>query len=145
MEMDFQMYMNDIVTNARNDMDEAGYTQMRTVEDVKNHLSKEGTSVVFVNSVCGCAGGIARPAAKHATAFDHLPDQLLTVFAGQDKEATEAVREMAPDYIPSSPSFMLFKDGKIVDMIERHNIEGHETMSVITDLQSWFMEHGKEV
>ena len=145
MEMDFQMYMNDIVTNARNDMDEAGYTQMRTVEDVKNHLSKEGTSVVFVNSVCGCAGGIARPAAKHATAFDHLPDQLLTVFAGQDKEATEAVRELAPDFIPSSPSFMLLKDGKIVDMIERHNIEGHETMSVITDLQSWFMEHGKEV
>ena len=82
---------------------------------------------------------------KYALNYDKLPDQLLTVFAGQDKEATEHVREKAPEYLPSSPSFALFKDGKIVDMIERHEIEGHETMSVITNLQAWFEEHGKEI
>ncbi|GAA3725442.1 MULTISPECIES: BrxA/BrxB family bacilliredoxin [Salinicoccus] len=145
MNMDFNMYMNDIVTTARSEMREAGYTEMTTPEEVDEHLLKEGTALVMVNSVCGCAGGIARPAAKHALNYDKLPDQLLTVFAGQDKEATEHVREKAPDFLPSSPSFALFKDGKIVDMIERHNIEGHETMSVIMDLQAWFEEHGKDI
>ena len=145
MNMDFNMYMNDVVSQARSEMKESGYTELTTPEEVDQYLSKEGTALVMVNSVCGCAGGIARPAAKHALNYDKLPDQLLTVFAGQDKEATEHVREKAPEYLPSSPSFALFKDGKIVDMIERHEIEGHETMSVITNLQAWFEEHGKEI
>lgn len=145
MNMDFNLYMNDIVTTARSEMRESGYTELTTPEEVDQHLNKEGTALVVVNSVCGCAGGIARPAAKHALNYDKLPDQLLTVFAGQDKEATEHVRDKAPDFLPSSPSFAFFKDGKIVDMIERHQIEGHETMSVITDLQAWFEEHCEEV
>lgn len=145
MNMDFNLYMNDIVTTARTEMRESGYTEMTTPEEVDQHLNKEGTALVVVNSVCGCAGGIARPAAKHALNYDKLPDQLLTVFAGQDKEATEHVRDKAPDFLPSSPSFAFFKDGKIVDMIERHQIEGHETMSVITNLQAWFEEHCEEV
>lgn len=145
MNMDFNMYMNDIVTTARSEMTESGYTQLITPEDVDQHLKKDGTALVMVNSVCGCAGGIARPAAKHAVNYDKLPDQLLTVFAGQDKDATENVRDRATEYLPSSPSFAFFKDGKIVDMIERHEIEGHETMSVITGLQSWFEEHCEEI
>ncbi|WP_411844356.1 BrxA/BrxB family bacilliredoxin [Salinicoccus sp. HZC-1] len=145
MNMDFNMYMNDVVSQARNEMRESGYKELTTPEMVDEHLNKEGTSLVMVNSVCGCAGGIARPAAKHALNYDKLPSQLLTVFAGQDKEATEHVREKATDFLPSSPSFALFKDGKIVDMIERHEIEGHETMSVITNLQAWFEEYGEEV
>lgn len=145
MNMDFNLYMNDVVDQARGEMRESGYTEITTPEMVDEYLNKEGTSLVMVNSVCGCAGGIARPAAKHALNYDKLPNQLLTVFAGQDKEATEHVREKATDFLPSSPSFALFKDGKIVDMIERHEIEGHETMSVITNLQAWFEEHGEEV
>lgn len=145
MNMDFNLYMNDIVNTARNEMTEAGYTQLHTPEDVDAQLDKEGTALVMVNSVCGCAGGIARPAAKHALNYDKLPDQLLTVFAGQDKDATEAVRDRATDYLPSSPSFAFFKDGKIVDMIERHEIEGHEIMSVITGMQAWFEEHCDEI
>jgi putative YphP/YqiW family bacilliredoxin len=145
MNMDFNLYMNDVVNTARTEMTEAGYTQLQTPEDVDAHLNKEGTALVMVNSVCGCAGGIARPAAKHALNYDKLPDQLLTVFAGQDKDATEAVRDRATDYLPSSPSFAFFKDGEIVDMLERHEIEGHEVMSVITGMQAWFEEHCSEI
>src|SRR5699024_3448403 len=145
MNMDFNLYMDDVVTQARSEMSESGYTELTTPEMVDEYLNKEGTSLVMINSVCGCAGGIARPAAKHALNYDKLPTQLLTVFAGQDKEATEQVREKATELLPSSPSFALFKDGKIVDMIERHEIEGHETMSVITGLQAWFEEYGEEV
>ncbi|MFD2829390.1 BrxA/BrxB family bacilliredoxin [Corticicoccus populi] len=145
MNMDFNLYMNDIVNQARNEMTDSGYTQLQTPEDVDTHLNKEGTALVMVNSVCGCAGGIARPAAKHALNYDKMPDQLLTVFAGQDKDATEAVRDRATEYLPSSPSFAFFKDGKVVDMIERHEIEGHETMSVITGIQAWFEEYCDEI
>ena len=145
MDLDFNLYMQDLVQNAINELTESGYTELRTPEDVNEHLNKEGTALVMVNSVCGCAGGIARPAAIHALNYDKRPDQLLTVFAGQDKEATEEMRDRAPEYLPSSPSFAFFKDGKIVDMLERHQIEGHEIMSVITNLQAWFEEHGEEV
>lgn len=145
MDLDFNLYMQDLVQNARNELTESGYTELRTPEDVDQALNKEGTALVMVNSVCGCAGGIARPAAIHSLNYDKRPDQLLTVFAGQDKEATEQMRDRAPDYLPSSPSFAFFKDGKIVDMIERHEIEGHEIMSVMTGIQAWFEEHCKEV
>ena len=145
MDLDFNLYMQDLVQNARNELTESGYTELRTPEDVDQALNKEGTALVMVNSVCGCAGGIARPAAIHSLNYDKRPYQLLTVFAGQDKEATEQMRDRAPDYLPSSPSFAFFKDGKIVDMIERHEIEGHEIMSVMTGIQAWFEEHGKEV
>ena len=93
MDLDFNLYMQDLVQNARNELTESGYTELRTPEDVNEHLNKEGTALVMVNSVCGCAGGIARPAAIHALNYDKRPDQLLTVFAGQDKEATETARD----------------------------------------------------
>ncbi|MFS0562005.1 BrxA/BrxB family bacilliredoxin [Terribacillus sp. 179-K 1B1 HS] len=142
---DFRMFMNDIVTTARKDLTDAGYTELTTPEEVDSTLKKSGTTLVMINSVCGCAGGIARPAAAHSLHYDKRPDQLVTVFAGQDKEATERAREYFTGFPPSSPSFAFLKDGEIVTMIERHDIEGHEPMEVVNRLQSLFDEHCKEV
>ena len=99
----------------------------------------------MVNSVCGCAGGIARPAAAYAVHYDRKPDQLVTVFAGQDKEATEKARSYFGEYPPSSPSFALLKDGKICTMVERHEIEGHDPVSVVNKLQEHFDRYCEEV
>ncbi|MBO0995300.1 BrxA/BrxB family bacilliredoxin [Bacillus sp. SD088] len=145
MSMDFNLYMNDVVTQAREDMDRAGYTQLTTPEEVEEKLTQEGTTLVMVNSVCGCAGGIARPAAAHAVHYDKRPDRLVTVFAGQDKEATAKARSFFTDYPPSSPSFALLKDGEICTMVERHEIEGHDPMSVVNKLQQYFDEYCEEV
>ncbi|MFP5054717.1 bacilliredoxin BrxB [Staphylococcus pseudintermedius] len=138
MDMNFDLYMNNIVKQARSEMDHVGYEQLATEEDVDRVFKQDGTTLVMINSVCGCAGGIARPAATHALHYDVLPDRLVTVFAGQDKEATQRARDYFEGYAPSSPSFALMKDGKITEMIERHQIEGHDTMDVITQLQALF-------
>ena len=145
MNIDFNMFMNDVVRQARADMDNAGYEHLRTPEDVEEAFSRKGVTLVLVNSVCGCAGGIARPAAAHAVHYDKRPNYLVTVFAGQDKEATEKAREYFEGYPPSSPSFALLKDGKILTMVERHEIEGHSPMSVISKLQGYFDEYCEEV
>ncbi|CAG9623201.1 BrxA/BrxB family bacilliredoxin [Sutcliffiella rhizosphaerae] len=145
MNIDFNMFMNDVVRTAREEMDAAGYEQLKTVEDVDAAFGREGTTLVMVNSVCGCAGGIARPAATHAVHYDKRPNHLVTVFAGQDKEATAKARDYFDGYPPSSPSFALLKDGKIITMVERHEIEGHAPMSVINKLQGYFEEHCEEV
>lgn len=146
MAMDFNFLMNDIVTQARQEMTDAGYTQLQTPEEVADVLAQPGTSLVMINSVCGCAGGIARPAATHAVHYDKRPDRLVTVFAGQDKEATAQARAIfGDDHLPSSPSFVFMKDGKMVDEIGRHEIEGHDPMSVITHIQEIFEEHCEEI
>src|SRR5699024_2606412 len=106
--MDFNLFMNDVVDAARKDIIEAGY------EEVKAAFKRSGTTLVMINSVCGCAGSIARPAAANAIHYDKRPDHLVTVFAGQDREATEKAREYFEGYPPSSPSFALLKDGKII-------------------------------
>lgn len=144
MDLNFDLYMNDVVKQARKDMDIAGYEQLTTEEEVNSVFSKEGTTLVMINSVCGCAGGIARPAAAHALHYDVLPDRLVTVFAGQDKEATQRARDYFEGYAPSSPSFALMKDGKITEMIERHQMEGHDTMDVINQLQRLFDKYCEE-
>ena len=138
MDLNFDLYMNDVVSQARNEIEEAGYEQLTTADEVDKVLNQEGTSLVMVNSVCGCAGGIARPAATHALHYDKLPERLVTVFAGQDKEATQQARDYFKGYAPSSPSFALIKNGEITQMIERHQIEGHEVMDVINQLQNLF-------
>jgi putative YphP/YqiW family bacilliredoxin len=145
MSMDFNFFMNDVVRQARQEIVAAGYTELTTGEDVEQALAKEGTTLVMVNSVCGCAGGIARPAAAHSLHYDKRPDQLVTVFAGQDKEATEKARSYFTGYPPSSPSFALLKDGKLITMIERHEIEGHDPMAVVNKLQNAFEEYCEEV
>lgn len=145
MNMDFNLYMNDVVSQAREDMERAGYEQLTTPEEVEAALEQKGTALVMINSVCGCAGGIARPAAAHSVHYDKRPDHLYTVFAGQDKDATAKARSYFTDYPPSSPSFALLKDGKLCTMVERHEIEGHDPMSVVNKLQQYFEQYCEEV
>ncbi|TCP31810.1 putative YphP/YqiW family bacilliredoxin [Scopulibacillus darangshiensis] len=141
MGMDFDIFMNDVVQTARKEITTAGYKELRTPEEVDDVMKKEGTTFVMINSVCGCAGGVARPAAAYAANCYSKPDQLVTVFAGQDKDATERAREYFTGYPPSSPSFALLNDGKIVKMVERHEIEGFEPMEVATKIEKLFDEH----
>ncbi|MFZ3588452.1 BrxA/BrxB family bacilliredoxin [Bacillus sp. DJP31] len=145
MSMNFNFFINDVVIQAREDMVQAGYTQLTTPEEVDGALGKKGTTLVMINSVCGCAGGIARPAASHSVHYDKRPDHLVTVFAGQDKEATAQARSFFEGYPPSSPSFALLKDGKIQMMIERHEIEGYDAMQVIQKLQDAFEQYCEEM
>ncbi|MGW9856052.1 bacilliredoxin [Staphylococcus hominis] len=144
MDLNFDLYMNGIVEQARNEIESAGYEQLTTSDEVDKVFKQEGTTLVMINSVCGCAGGIARPAASHALHYDKLPNRLVTVFAGQDKEATQQARDYFEGYPPSSPSFALMKDGKITEMIERHQIEGHDVMDVINRLQNLFDKYCEE-
>lgn len=143
--MDFNLFMTDVVNQARKEIVAAGYEELKTPDEVEEALKKSGTTLVMVNSVCGCAGGIARPAAAHSVHYDKRPDHLVSVFAGQDKEATAAAREYFTGYPPSSPSFALLKDGKLCAMIERHEIEGHEPMAVVQKLQNAFEQYCEDL
>ncbi|MFJ7725442.1 BrxA/BrxB family bacilliredoxin [Neobacillus sp. NPDC097160] len=144
MSMDFNFFMNDVVNQARQEIASAGYKELKTTADVEEALSQKGTTLVMINSVCGCAGGVARPAAAHAVHYDKRPDHLVTVFAGQDKEATEKARSYFTGFPPSSPSFALLKDGKICSMVERHQIEGFDPATVVSRLQKEFDEYCEE-
>lgn len=141
--MEFNFLMNDVVKVARQEMDAAGYEQLTTPEEVDEVLQQEGTTLVMVNSVCGCAGGIARPAAAYMQNYETKPDRFVTVFAGQDKDATARAREYFKGYAPSSPSFALVKDGEIKTMVERYEIEGHEPIQVVQKLEKAFDEYCK--
>lgn len=143
--MSFDQFMVDVVNVAREDMVEAGYIELREADEVDEALTSEGTTLVMINSICGCAGGIARPAAANAIHYDKRPDNLYTVFAGQDREATEQARTYFEGYPPSSPSFAFLKDGKIISMLERHDIEGSNPIEVMNRLQTLFDEHCEEV
>lgn len=135
-----------MIIQARNEMEASGYEQLKTPEEVDAAFNRQGTTLVMINSVCGCAGGIARPAAANAVHYDKRPDHLVTVFAGQDKLATQQARNLfGEDHLPSSPSFVLLKDGQAVAEIGRYEIEGHAPTSVITHLQALFEEHCEEI
>ena len=138
--MQFSFY-NDVISGARKEMVDAGYQELTTPEEVDVILGKSGTSLIYINSVCGCAGGIARPSAAYMANYEKKPDHFLTVFAGQDKEATEKVRSYLKGYAHSSPSFAIVKDGEVKAMIERHEIEGHEPVQVVEDLEKYFDEY----
>src|SRR5699024_11961034 len=133
--MDFNLFMNDVVDVARKDITAAGYEELTNPEDVEQALTRKGTTLVMINPVCGCAGGVARPAAENAIHYDKRPDHRVTVFAGQDREATEQARTYFEGYPPSSPSMAMLKDGKIITMLERQDIEGSTPMDVIVQLQ----------
>ena len=127
------MYSEELCDPMRKDLTDYGFVEMKTANEVDEKLSKkEGTLLVLVNSVCGCAAANARPAVKLSSKFDPKPDQFLTVFAGQDAEATARAREYMDPFPPSSPSIALFKDGELVHFIERHHIEGR-TADIIAD------------
>jgi putative YphP/YqiW family bacilliredoxin len=126
----------------RQDLTSEGFEEMRTAEEVDSVLgSKEGTVLVMINSVCGCAAGNARPAAKMAAKHKKIPNKLTTVFAGQDKDAVAKVREYSMPYPPSSPSIALFKDGDLVHFIERHHIEGRPAQMIAENLMQAFDEY----
>ncbi|WP_214741059.1 MULTISPECIES: BrxA/BrxB family bacilliredoxin [unclassified Exiguobacterium] len=137
--MDFQLYFQDVVEQARNEVRAAGYTELTTPEEVDSALKKEGKTLVLVNSVCGCAGGIARPAAAYVNKMEGVkPDQFVTVFAGQDREATDRAREYFEGYAPSSPSIALLEDGNIVTMVERSEIESSTAEELVDQLKTLF-------
>jgi putative YphP/YqiW family bacilliredoxin len=138
------MYPNVLVIPMREDLTRLGIKELRTTEEVDEVFSNQnGTTLLVINSVCGCAAGNARPAVKIAMNHDVLPDNLTTVFAGQDQEATTQARSYIEGYPPSSPSMALFKDGQLVELIQRYQIEGRTPEEIASDLTNAFDEHCK--
>ena len=136
------MYSNVLVIPMREDLTKLGINELKTSEEVDEVFSnKKGTTLLVINSVCGCAAGNARPAVKLALDHNVLPDKLTTVFAGQDQEATAQARSYIEGYPPSSPSMALFKDGQMVEMIQRHQIEGRTPEEIASDLTTAFDKH----
>ncbi|MBM4193130.1 MAG: BrxA/BrxB family bacilliredoxin [Gemmatimonadetes bacterium] len=136
------MYDERFITPMRQELTRVGFEEMKTAADVDAQLTgMQGTALVVVNSMCGCAARNARPALAMAVQHGARPDKLLTVFAGQDPDATRRAREFITGYPPSSPSIALFKDGKLVSMIERWQIEGRSASDIATDLTRAFDAH----
>lgn len=136
------MYPAQIVAPMKGEMLEGGFEELLTADAVDAALSKEGTSLVFINSVCGCAAGSARPGVLMAVQNSHRrPDQLLTSFAGFDLDAVNQIRQHLLPYPPSSPAIALFKNGQLVHMIERHMIEGRPAQMIAQNLMGAFEEH----
>jgi len=142
MSLSFESYMRDMIQPMRDELTRLGIKELRTPEEVVEEFEKaKGTALVVVNSVCGCAAGQARPGVAKALQHDVKPDHLFTVFAGQDKEATAKAREYFAPYPPSSPSIALLKDGQIVHMIERHQIENRSADEIAADLTQVFDQY----
>ncbi|MFP4088885.1 MAG: BrxA/BrxB family bacilliredoxin [Cyclobacteriaceae bacterium] len=137
------MYPEELVAPMRQDLTVAGFLELKSAEEVDNHMKNhKGTTLMVVNSVCGCAAGAARPGVKLAVeSSEKKPDQLATVFAGVDKEAVAKVREYTLPYPPSSPSIALFKDGELVHFVERHHIEGRPAGMIAEHLMDVFEEY----
>lgn len=134
------MYPEEMVRPMRAELSEAGFQDLYSAEEVKNALSKEGTTLVVVNSVCGCAARNARPGAKMSLENSKKPNNLITVFAGVDKEAVTEAREHMFPFPPSSPCMALFKDGELVHMLERHHIEGRPAELIAENLKDAYNE-----
>ncbi len=133
------MYPAELTAPMARDLTDFGFQSLQTPEAVSEVLDQqEGTVMVVVNSVCGCAAANARPGAKLAIQNDKKPDQVVTVFAGVDKEATDKARQYMLPYPPSSPSIALFKDGKLVHFLERHHIEGRSAEIIAENLKMAF-------
>jgi putative YphP/YqiW family bacilliredoxin len=140
--MRIQMYDERFVTPMREELTELGVHEMRTAEEVDQALrNARGTTLVVVNSICGCAARNARPAVARALESTRRPDRLTTVFAGQDAEATARAREYFAPYPPSSPQIALLKDGMVAFMLERRQIEGRDAEQIAKDLVEAFEKH----
>jgi putative YphP/YqiW family bacilliredoxin len=136
------MYPEEIVIPMKEELTENGFSELKTPDEVINQLESKGTTLVVINSVCGCSAGTARPGvlmAVHNTT--KKPDHLTTSFAGFDVDAVRTLRERLLPYPPSSPSVALFKDGKLVHMIERHHIEGRSAQMIAHNLIAAFDEY----
>lgn len=135
------MYPAELVKPMREDLTKVGFEELHTPEAVDAALAKEGTTLVVVNSVCGCAAANARPGARLSLQNAKRPDHIVTVFAGVDKEAVERAREHMVPFPPSSPSMALFKDGELVHMLERHHIEGRPAELIADNLVDAYNTH----
>ena len=134
------MYPEEMVRPMKAELVDAGFQDLHTAEAVENAIKAAGTTLVVVNSVCGCAARNARPGAKMSLDNGKVPTQLVTVFAGVDKEAVDAARQHMFPFPPSSPSMALFKDGELVHMLERHHIEGRPAELIAENLQDAYAE-----
>ena len=133
------MYPDQLTIPMTKDLTDSGFVSLTTAEEVDDVMkNQDGTFLVVVNSVCGCAAAMARPGAKLALQNDKRPDALFTVFAGVDREATERARDYLLPYPPSSPSIALFKDGQLVHFLERHHIEGNSAQMIAQNLAAAF-------
>ena len=135
------MYPPDLVAPMKAELTNAGFEDLTSAEQVDNAITSAGTTLVVINSVCGCAAANARPAARIAVTNDKKPSRIATVFAGVDTDAVAQARKYMLPYPPSSPSMGLFKDGKLVHFIERHNIEGKPAEMIAENLAEAFNEH----
>ena len=134
------MYPAEIVRPMREELTTIGFEELLSPDAVESALSKSGTALVVVNSVCGCAAANARPAVRISLNNQNTPDYLYTVFAGVDIDATDAARAKMIPFPPSSPCLALFKDGELVHMIERHHIEGRSAQLIAENLTEAFNE-----
>ena len=136
------MYPEEIVIPMKEELTENGFSEMLTAEDVNSTLSEKGTSLVVINSVCGCSAGTARPGVLMAVSTSaKKPDNIKTSFAGFDVEAVNEIRKHLMPYPPSSPAIALFKDGQLVHLIERHMIEGRSAQMIADNLKGAFEVH----
>lgn len=136
------MYPEEIVIPMKEELTDNGFTELLSSDEVESQLSKEGTTLVMINSVCGCSAGTARPGVLMAVANAvKKPDYLTTSFAGFDYDAVKALRQHMMPFPPSSPSIALFKDGQLVHFVERHQIEGRTAQMIAQNLIGAFDEH----
>lgn len=136
------MYPEEIVIPMKEELTENGFSELLSAKEVDEQLAKKGTTLVMINSVCGCSAGTARPGVLMAVLNSALkPDYLTTTFAGFDMEAVSRVREYLLPYPPSSPSIALFKDGQLVHFIERHQIEGRPAQVIANNLIGAFNQY----
>tara|TARA_B100001093_G_scaffold507707_1_gene568673 strand:+ start:1212 stop:1622 length:411 start_codon:yes stop_codon:yes gene_type:complete len=135
------MYPDELVSPMRKQLTEKGFDELKTVNDVENMIKNTGTTLVVVNSVCGCAAANARPGAIISLINEKKPNHLTTVFAGVDREAVEKVRYYLAPFPPSSPAIALFKDGELVHMLERHHIEGRAAQMISENLKGAYNEY----
>ena len=135
------MYPAELVQPMRDELTAVGFEQVSEVETIEGAINAKGTTLVVVNSVCGCAAANARPGVRFSLDNEKVPSTLVTVFAGVDREATDAARSMMVPFPPSSPSMALFKDGELVHMLERHHIEGRPADMIAANLKQAYNEH----
>ncbi len=135
------MYPAEIVQPMRDELTAVGFAQCTDADAVKTALNQSGTTLVVVNSVCGCAAANARPGARMSLDNEKTPSQLITVFAGVDQEATAEARGQMVPFPPSSPCIALFKDGELVHMLERHHIEGRPAELISENLKEAYNTH----
>ncbi len=135
------MYPEELVMPMKAELTDKGFTDLTTAEAVNSALNTEGTTLLMINSVCGCAAGAARPGVIFSLTGEKKPDHLTTVFAGFDTDAVNEARKHLAPFPPSSPCVALFKDGELVHMLERHHIEGNPAGAIAANLQAAYDEY----